>query len=234
MWIREEIKGDAKRFLKLHYWKPVLVCFIYTLISGISNGIMSADNDYIAEIYREARYYGREGWDRQVRELFVFLAIIWLILTIISYVLEVGKSQFFLQAFRRDVSIGNLFSGFKYYEIFTILGTQFLRRFYNALWYLLFFIPGIIKSYEYRFVPYILAEEPYLSPNDIISKSREITDGHKFDIFILDLSFIGWYLLGIISFGIGFFFINPYIEATNAKLYNELRGYDEDRPLVSS
>lgn len=76
-------------------------------------------------------------------------------------------------------------------------------------------------------VPYILAEEPELDPNEIITRSREITDGHKFDMFVLGLSFIGWRLLGLLFFGIGIIFVYPYEEATYAQLYNVLSGNDE-------
>lgn len=81
--------------------------------------------------------------------------------------------------------------------------------------------------YEYSMVPYILSEESNLPPNEVIRKSREMTKGHKMDMFILDLSFFGWYLLGVLFFGIGGIFVNPYKEATIARLYNILSDNSE-------
>lgn len=157
-------------------------------------------------------------------------AIIFLIFTLIlitvGYALQVGRSRFFLKGFKEDVGIGNLFSTFNSREYWIIVKTQFLRNLYNVLWTLLLIIPGIIKSYEYSMVAYILAEEPNLGPNEIITKSRRMTDGHKFDMFVLDISFWGWYILGSIFWGLGVFFVNPYKEATYAKLYNIISGND--------
>lgn len=101
------------------------------------------------------------------------------------------------------------------------------------LWTLLLIIPGIVKSYEYRLVPYILSEEPYLPSDEVISKSRDMTDGHKWDMFVLDLSFLGWHLLGYLFFGIGSIFVHPYEQATYAKLYDTLSGSDSmDNDIV--
>jgi len=93
------------------------------------------------------------------------------------------------------------------------------------LWSLLFVIPGIVKSYEYRMIPYILSENPSIQMSRAFELSREMTYGHKADIWVLDLSFILWNLLGAITCGLAnIFYVNPYIAATNAELYGVLRG----------
>ena len=159
--------------------------------------------------------------------MFLIMAVVFAVLLItVGFAIEVGKSRFFLEGFKGDVSIGKLFSTFNSGEYFFIVKTQFLRALYNFLWTLLLIIPGIVKAYEYKFVPYILSQEPDLSPKEVITKSREMASGHKWDMFVLDLSFMGWYLLGWLLFGIGLFFVNPYIEATYASLYNVLSGND--------
>ena len=81
-------------------------------------------------------------------------------------------------------------------------------------------------------VPYIISENPNLSPSEAISMSRSMTHGHKMNIFILDISFFLWDLLGIIFFGIGGIFVNPYKEATSARLYNILSGNDVDGDMI--
>jgi uncharacterized membrane protein len=101
--------------------------------------------------------------------------------------------------------------------------TMFIKNLLVFLWTLLFIVPGIIKSYAYRMVPYLLAENPDLDYLEAIRLSEKMTLGHKFDIFILDLSFIGWYLLGLLACGVGIIFVRPYQDATNAELYLVLK-----------
>ena len=102
--------------------------------------------------------------------------------------------------------------------------TLFLRDLFIALWTFLFIIPGLVKSYSYRMVPYIIADHPELSARDTITMSREMMKGQKFDAFILDLSFIGWALLSAMTLGIvGIFWYTPYKYNTDAALYLTLK-----------
>ena len=101
--------------------------------------------------------------------------------------------------------------------------TLFLRDLFLVLWSLLFFIPGIVKSYSYRLVPYLLKDHPELSPTEVITRSRQMMNGHKWQAFVLDLSFLGWYLLGILTLGaVNVFWSNPYHDNTAAAFYLEL------------
>ncbi|WMM24782.1 DUF975 family protein [Tissierella sp. MB52-C2] len=247
MWNREYIKNYAKEFLRKHYWKAFLVCLIVSILSGGSNGGSSRHSE---RNYQEQTIY--EFRDQTVFETnnpvinfslrrlgrtpifylvwgsaaIVSIGLILLLITV-GYNLEVGLKRFFLKGFKDDVNVRSLFSTFNSLEYFDIIKTQFLRSLYNLLWYFALIIPGIIKSYEYSMVPYILAEEPNLPSNEVIRRSIDMTDGHKWDMFVLDLSFIGWYILGLFFFGIGEIFVNPYKEATVAKLYNIISGNDE-------
>lgn len=83
-------------------------------------------------------------------------------------------------------------------------------------------IPYLIKTFEYSMIPYLMAEFPDMSVKDAFAASRELTNGHKGELFVLDLSFIGWQLLGILSFGVGGVFLQPYIKASWAEAYAEL------------
>ncbi len=249
MWSREDIKTYAKEFLRYYYWKAFLVCLIALLLSGDGGNsnnqskkttnynqnqvIIEIDdkipfdsdniivNNIAGKIERSPLFFLARG----VIPIMVLIFVILLIT--VGYAIEVGKTRFFLRGFKEDVSIGNLFSTFNSREYFGIVRTQFLRGLYNLLWFLLLIIPGIIKSYEYSMVPYILAEEPNLPSNEAINRSRSMTEGHKMDMFVLDLSFLGWYILGSLLFGIGGIFVNPYKEATLARLYNILSGNDD-------
>lgn len=91
------------------------------------------------------------------------------------------------------------------------------------LWSLLFLIPGIIKCFSYAMTPYILIEHPEMSVNKAIDESIYLMDGHKFDYFYLGLSFIGWIILSIMSFGIGFIWLIPYMQTTMAAFYADLK-----------
>lgn len=100
---------------------------------------------------------------------------------------------------------------------------QLLRNIFIALWSLLFIIPGIVKIYSYSMTEYILEENPELSANEAIDRSRFMMRGHKFDLFWLQLSFIGWFILCILTSGIGFLFLEPYYYSAKAAFYEEVK-----------
>ncbi len=115
-------------------------------------------------------------------------------------------------------------------SMFTVYRDNFLKAFlvpllqglFVFLWSLLFVIPGVIMAYAYSMAIYVANDNPELSAMDAIRKSRELMDGHKWDLFVLDLSFIGWILLCLLTCGIGFFFLAPYIEMARVEFYREL------------
>ena len=133
-----------------------------------------------------------------------------------------GITILFLDSYRgSEIQIEELLDGFKDYG--RILGTTFLVWIYTVLWMLLLIIPGIIKSYSYSMTNYILKDEPELKYNEAIEKSMQLMDGNKMKLFLMDLSFIGWILLSIVTLGIGFFFLVPYIYSAHAAFYEDLK-----------
>ena len=100
---------------------------------------------------------------------------------------------------------------------------MFLRELYTLLWGLLLIVPGIVKSLSYAMTPYIMAEQPELSASDAIEKSMVMMEGHKLDLFLLHLSFIGWDILAAITAGIGNLVLNPYKNAAITAFYQELK-----------
>lgn len=100
---------------------------------------------------------------------------------------------------------------------------NFLMSLFTYLWALLFFIPGIVKALSYSMAPYILAENKGKSALECINESKEMTKGHKMELFVLGLSFIGWGLLCGITFGIAAIWVAPYMQATMANVYNSLK-----------
>lgn len=100
--------------------------------------------------------------------------------------------------------------------------SHILKMVFTALWSLLFFIPGIIKALAYSLSERLLLEDPSLSAIDAITKSREIMNGHKMEFFLLILSFLGWFILGALAFGIGIFFVLPYFYMSVVAYQDEL------------
>ena len=124
-------------------------------------------------------------------------------------------------------SVGFAFSS-DYLNIVKILFLMELKIF---LWTLLLIIPGIIKAYEYRMIPYILGEEPNITSEEAFRRTKQLMTGNKWRTFLFDLSFIGWAFLGLITCGILLiFYVNPYIAASEAELYLTLKGEATEHP----
>ena len=110
---------------------------------------------------------------------------------------------------------------------------MFLTNLFIALWSLLFIIPGIVKAFSYSMTPFILEEHPELSANEAIDHSRAMMKGHKFDLFWLILSFIGWGFLCLFTFGIGYLWLTPYMETSVASFYEDVKAdYEVNGGLI--
>ena len=120
-----------------------------------------------------------------------------------------------------EMNIGGLFDGFN--DFGRIVGTKLLQAIYTFLWTLLLVIPGIIKNYSYAMTDFILKDQPELANNAAIEKSMAMMDGNKMKLFLLDLSFIGWAILCLFTFGIGFIFLQPYVQSAHAAFYEDLK-----------
>ena len=120
-----------------------------------------------------------------------------------------------------EMNIGGLFDGFN--DFGRIVGTKLLQAIYTFLWTLLLVIPGIIKIYSYAMTDFILKDQPELANNAAIEKSMAMMDGNKMKLFLLDLSFIGWAILCLFTFGIGFLFLQPYVQSAHAAFYEDLK-----------
>lgn len=141
--------------------------------------------------------------------------------------LEFGLAANFLNLSRgKGLSISQLFDGFNDYKrIFT---TLFLVQIYTALWALLLFIPGVVKSYSYSMTPFILKDNPTMKNNEAIELSMKLMKGHKMQLFLLDLSMIGWALLCALTLGLGILLLEPYNSTAHAAFYRDLiNDYDD-------
>lgn len=162
----------------------------------------------------------------------VLIAII--IRVIILNPIEVGKNNFFMGIRESDRSVSDILFVFKDQNWIKTSVTMFFMNLFTWLWTLLLIIPGIVKSYEYKMIPYILAENTDIDRHRAFEISKNMMQGQKFDTFVLDLSFIGWQFLSGITWGIaGILYVNPYVEATTAELYAVLREDALRRGIVS-
>jgi len=228
MWSRAELKDKAKAVLRINYWKAFLISLVIVIAGGDSRSggsssgggasNNSSSNDGIIHNIISNKFLLFTG-------VIVIVAFIFIISfrVLLGYPLEVGGRRYFIKSAQYDNNRSCFSFAFMGENYIGIVLTMLLKGVQNFLWYLLFIIPGIVKSYSYRMVPYILADNPNIGANRAIELSNNMTDGHKFDIFVLDLSFIGWYLLGLLALGVGVLFVMPYENATNAELYLELR-----------
>ena len=136
--------------------------------------------------------------------------------------LTLGAMGYFLKRARGEsAQFESLFDGFKVFGNSLVL--YLLVFLYTFLWSLLFFVPGIIKSFSYSMSFFILHDNPEMKPSDVITLSRKMMDGYKGKLFLLYLSFIGWGLLCCLSLGIGFLWLGPYIYQTMANFYEDLK-----------
>lgn len=229
MWNRAGLKRNAKEHLKNYYWNALLVCIVAGLFGGSSGSSGLSSTGQIRSSMEEFQSYHIDS-EMLVAFLLMFIGI-FLVAGIIGTVLRicignilfVGKNRYFMVNRQRKTGVGEITYAFKGRNYGNVVLTLFLRDLFVFLWSLLFVIPGIIKSYEYYMVPYLLSENPGMDRKRAFEISRQMMDGEKWNTFVLELSFWGWFLLGALCCGIGVIFVMPYYEATFAELYSFLR-----------
>lgn len=129
---------------------------------------------------------------------------------------------YFLRLIREeDISYSRLFDGFSEYGRTFI--AELLKGIYELLWALLLIVPGIVKGYSYAMTEFIMKDNPEMSGEQAICKSMKLMEGHKMQLFMLDLSMIGWFILSCLTLGIGFLFLIPYYYSAHAQFYEDLK-----------
>lgn len=239
MWTRAELKSRAKQTISRSYWKCVLASLILAVATGaLKIGSVSAAISWIAQaVIVTLQSFSQELSQNpgMYSSLLVSIVIVIGILTMVFrilgtllqiflfYPLEVGGQNFYISNRVENASLKTIGKGFSV-DYLNVVKTMFLRILFTALWTLLFIIPGIIKSYEYRMIPYILADNPHISSKEAFRQSKEMMKGQKWKAFVLDLSFLGWEILSCFTLGIlSVFYVSPYKDNTNAELYAALK-----------
>ena len=226
MWTRAELKDNAKKFFKFNYWKMVLVALVLTMVGGGGSSVSSSYTQRTSNNYR----YGSMS-SAEVAGFIIGFMVVMLVVMVIGFAvsafllnpLVVGAQRFFVVSHYQKAELGELGYAFSN-SYMNVVKTMFLKALYVFLWSLLLVIPGIIKGYEYRMIPYILAENPGIDTKEAFAMSKQMMDGNKWNAFVLDLSFIGWNILSLFTCGIlAIFYVNPYIYMTDAELYVALK-----------
>ena len=126
---------------------------------------------------------------------------------------------------KQEAGFDNLFAYFQYWK--NAFKTKLLKTIYEILWTMLLIIPGIIASYSYAMTDYILAENPELTAKEAIERSKDMMEGNRWRLFCLEISFIGWGILSLLTLGIGSLWLTPYMEASMAAFYREISGTEK-------
>lgn len=219
-----EIRAAALDALKGRWGWAILVCIIYGAVAamcavpnGIGNGMRTA-----------SLIGGNHCLMPAIAGISAVLSFITAGLLFFGAApLGVGFSNSFVKYYKKEGEdnqvIANVFClGFAGGRYWRNVAGMLLVGVFTFLWALLFIVPGIIKSYAYAMTPYILIDNPDLGPNEARLKSIEMMRGYKGKLFGLDLSFIGWHLLCILSLGIGYIWLTPYLATARAAFYQEL------------
>lgn len=227
-----DYKRQARASLKGNWGAAAFAVFIYFVIMAviltpniyfrISSGLTSGVTDPAA-LSAET-----------IQSLFATSSITSLLSIFLVYPLAVGLVNAFKQLFRTgdDKIAGNMFSsGFKNYA-HNVLG-MFHMGILITLWTLLLVIPGIIKLFSYAMTPYILVDRPELSTREAIHESRRMMKGRKWSLFCLELSFIGWALLCVLTLGIGNLWLAPYIYTSQASFYQNILEEDKAAAIAA-
>ncbi len=215
---RIDLKEKAKVAFKANYSSSVIAALVLTVLTAALVGtnvnvdLNNADADVSATIAGAGS---------------VIALVFSLINVFVFNPLKVGGYLFFKKNSQEKADLNELIYAFKN-NYANSLVTTLLTDVFTFLWTLLFIIPGIVKSYSYAMVPFLIADNPDLQPMEVIKKSKQMMDGYKWQAFVLDLSFLGWEILSLLTVGIlGLFYVNPYYYQTKAGLYEFLKDQEE-------
>lgn len=229
----QQFKNEALAALRGNWGKAVLLTLVYLILVGIAAGPVSYQSvqmeTYMQEngartVYQMASLMQDPEYLAMAQRLNGTSGLTTLVSILLIYPFAVG----FLNSLRKLLVTGDnnlvpnafhiAFSNY-WHKVWAMLWAYIL----TVLWSLLFIIPGIIKSFSYAMTPLIIEEYPELTATEAIHRSRMMMRGHKFDLFWLLLSFIGWGILNIFTLGIGTLWLVPYMETSMAAFYGEVK-----------
>lgn len=236
------IKSNARDFIRGRLWMFWSVLLVVGIIESLANSLpqwifgdrLSNLSDIIAG--------NPDNIPKEISSsVFGWYYVLNVLITIVLIPLNIGVAQNVL-AWSRGENVNKwkvLFGGFNSAKIFfKQVGVVVLNTILCALWAILLVVPGIIKGLAYSMYPYVLRDEPDLSVWQTLKKSEAIMKGYKGKLFLMYLSFVGWFILGAFTFGILYIWLTPYIMTSTVKFYDDVRrayynGNDPARPAFS-
>ncbi len=250
MWTRRELKERAKEALQRNYWKIVLVSAMLFLLGCEAGGYNFSASLFKTESGSEANQTERaaepektvvsvnkdfeinlfEGMLFATASIVIFMVVLCILFSVILLMdlflinpFDVGGKRFLCMSLEGKAQVKEIAYGFdNSYK--NVVKVMFFRDLYIILWTLLLVIPGIVKMYQYLMVPYLLAEHPGMEYHAALRMSRDMMEGNKWRAFVLDLSFILWDFLGMLTLGVlELLYVNPYRNLTFAALYCKLK-----------
>lgn len=236
------IKSNARDFIRGRLWMFWSVLLVVGIIESLANSLpqwifgdrLSNLSDIIAG--------NPDNIPKEISSsVFGWYYVLNVLITIVLIPLNIGVAQNVL-AWSRGEDVNKwkvLFGGFNSAKIFfKQVGVVVLNTILCALWAILLVVPGIIKGLAYSMYPYVLRDEPDLSVWQTLKKSEAIMKGYKGKLFLMYLSFVGWFILGAFTFGILYIWLTPYVMTSTVKFYDDVRrayynGNDPARPSFS-
>ncbi len=212
---RLELKSSAKESIKGHVFEFFKLCLVYALISFVIGFVGGLLDGLLGTTYVQEQVIMRQTVKNTSG---LFLAIGELAS---ASLFTFGVISFFLKLSRNEeVTYKELFSKTNLWLSFITI--SICCAVFVFLWSLLLIIPGIIAGIAYKMVYYIKLDNPEIGTLEAIKKSKEIMSGHKWEYFVLQLSFLGWMILGAFTLGILYIWLVPYMAVTECNFYNNL------------
>lgn len=201
------------------------VTFVAALLGGLfAGGNVSLNLELEEEVVQQLPQF--------VLSMLAALGSVASILALVQFIIggpvQLGYAQILLKQYHGvEYEMNDLFARFQDFKQGFL--QSFLRGLYCALWGLLFIVPGIIAYYKYFMTPYLMADNPGMTAKEAIAASTELMEGHKGELFVLGLTFIGWDILAGLTLGIGYLWLNPYKHAAYTAFYRNLL---QQRPAI--
>lgn len=238
MWDRKELKAQGKLAYQNNRLTCILAGLLLSIAGGAGGGLASSPSFKLPNSADTPKTETVSTSDIDPETAVMAVAVV-LVICLIAFAIAfvftafllnpllVGCRKFFIEnALHSQNSINESNIGLAFHNNYmNIVGAMFSTQIFVFLWSLLLIVPGIIRAYDWRMVPYIISENPSISGEEARNRSEQMMSGQKWDTFVLDLSFLGWMILGGFTFGIlNLLFTTPYKAATDAELYLTLDG----------
>ena len=222
----KELRAKAWNSLKGKYWRAFLVILVLGLLASGGTSLQTSSQTLTETINLVDPSEMDETMElgaAVVGTIATVMAVVGMAISLfVGNAADVGLAHYFILNTDSKPSFADAFYGFKVKYLRNI-GTLLLVGIKLALWSLLLVVPGIIKSFEYAIIPYILADDREISSKEAFRKAKEMMMGNKWRLFKLNLSFFGWFVLCVVTCGLGTPFLLPYVSAANAEFYAELK-----------